>query len=101
MDAHEEAALKAVVELLALQDVPGVVDQEAADGVDQSGLVGTGQGEDELASGVGARWHDILQRCVMSNSASNTQHGPRGRLSGQGRCLIDVRRAEFPDVVVQ
>ncbi|GHE50841.1 hypothetical protein GCM10017771_72950 [Streptomyces capitiformicae] len=61
--------------------------EEAADGVDEAGLVGAGEREDELAAGTGAERHDILQWCVLSNIASDTQHGPSGRGSGQEGCL--------------
>ena len=37
VDPHEETALEPIIELLALQDVAGVPDEEAAHGVDQSG----------------------------------------------------------------
>ena len=56
VDAHEELAVGAVEELLALHDVAAVVDQEAGDGVHDARLVGAVEHEDEVAgraAGVG------------------------------------------------
>jgi hypothetical protein len=87
VDPHEEAALKSIVELLAFQDVAGVPDEKAAYGVDQSGAVRTGKGEDvltarlrsrELGGHVGLRW------CTLHNMVSDTQHGRLGAACGQG-----------------
>lgn len=88
VNPHEETALQPIVELLAFQDVARVPDEEAAHCVDQSGAVGTGEGEDVLTTGLRTRvlsGHSDLRRCVLHNMVSDTQHGRLGAAFGQGR----------------
>ena len=49
VDPHEEPPDELVPELLALDDVGAVLDEVAADGVDDPRTVGAGQGQDEVA----------------------------------------------------
>ncbi|BBC29848.1 hypothetical protein SGFS_011420 [Streptomyces graminofaciens] len=86
MDPHEESALESIIELLALQDVARVPDEEAAHCMDQSGAVGTREGEDELTARLrswGVRGHVGLRRCVLHNKVSDTQHGRLDFARGQ------------------
>jgi hypothetical protein len=52
---EEEPVGEPIVELLALQDVPGLLQQEAGHRVHQPGAVRAGQDEDELPAGERAR----------------------------------------------
>ena len=51
VDPHEEAIGQHVAELLALHDVAAPFHEEAGDGVDDAGAVGTGQDQHEVAGG--------------------------------------------------
>ncbi|GAA3783241.1 hypothetical protein GCM10023083_19170 [Streptomyces phyllanthi] len=62
-----------------------MLDEEAADGVDESGLFGAGEGQDELAAGLRTRGHDFLRCFVLRNAVSDAQHpGSRRAVGSRG-----------------